>query len=246
MLVVHAVLHVLGVFLGLLLLPVTIFFVVRHRFQRAFHPDGTVYAARFAALAPAGEPLVGPALVRLSATFTRGEVEKPDVVGLVVRFGASEAAPCPPGAQDLLSATFDGFRPAQLERGKQSTNVHDFLDNDYRAIALYRVSGLGPVRLRWSGLRRTAEAGGDGSRGARLAEAIADDDARFVLEASQGVDAWLALGTLHLERRVDVSQKSLAFSPFRAGRGIHATGLLNGLRRPSYVMSRILRGAWMR
>jgi hypothetical protein len=244
--VVHAVLHLLGAVCGLLLLPLTIFFVIRHR-TRAFHPDGTVYAGRFEPLCPAGEPLAGPLIARLAATFIRGvDAEKPDVIGLAVRFGGSEDTPKPPRAQDLLSATFDGFAPRQLAAGKAGTNVHDLLDNDYRAIARYHVPTLGIVHLRWSGLRRRAAPGGSGTRAARLAEAIAADEARFVLEASQGVDAWLSLGILHLTSRVEISQKSLAFSPFRGGRGLRATGFLNGLRRPNYVVSQFLRGAWMR
>jgi hypothetical protein len=244
--VFHAVTYLLGCLLGFALYPLTLFFVVRHRFARAFHPDGTMYAARFVPLAPEGERLAGPALVRLAATFTRGELEQPDVIGLVVRFGATEADPHPRGAQDLLTATFDGFSRQQLERGRASTNVHDFLDNDYRAIALFVVPGIGLAHLRFTGLRRPAGASGRGTRGARLDEAIAAHDARFVLEVSQGPDAWLALGALDLERRIAISQKQLAFSPFRQGRGIRPTGLLNGLRRPNYLLSRLLRGAAMR
>jgi hypothetical protein len=243
----HAITYVLGLFLGVLLLPLTFAFLVRNRFARAFHPDGALYEATFVPLAPAGAFLAGPALVRLSATMTRGDAEKPDVIGLVVRFGPGAlGAPVPRDAQDVLSATFDGFRPAQLRRGKESTNCHDFLDNDYRAIALYVVPGIGLAHMRFTGLRRPAEGGGKGTRAARLDEAIADGDARFVLEVSQGVDAWLALGTLDLARRLDASQKQLAFSPFRAGRGIRPTGLLNGLRRVNYLLSRFMRGGPMR
>jgi hypothetical protein len=246
----HTITYVLGCLLGVLLLPVTLGFLIRNRFARAFHPDGTLYEAKFVELAREGGFLAGPALVRLSATMTRGEAEKPDVIGLVVRFGTNFAgagvAQVPRDAQDVLTATFDGFRPAQLRRGKQTTNCHDFLDNDYRAIALYVVPGIGLAHLRFTGLRRPAEGGGKGTRAARLDEAIADGDARFVLEVSQGVDAWLALGTLDLTRRLDASQKQLAFSPFRTGRGIRPTGLLNGLRRVNYVLSRFMRGGPMR
>ena len=205
-----------------------------------------MYAARFVPLTREGEFLSGPALVRLSATFTRGEAEKQDVIGLVVRFGASESLLLPADAQDVLTATFDGFSRTQLERGRDTTNCHDFLDNDYRGIARYLVPGMGLSRLRFTGLRRPAAGGGKGTRIARLDEAMAARDARFVLECSQGVDAWLALGTLDLERRIDISQKQLAFSPFRAGRGIRPTGFLNGLRRANYVLSRFMRGARMR
>jgi hypothetical protein len=246
----HAITYALGCVLGVLLLPLTFGFLVRNRFARAFHPDGALYEAKFVALAREGHFLVGPALVRLSATMTRGDAEKPDVIGLVVRFGASFGAggvtQVPRDAQDVLTATFDGFRPAQLRRGRETTNCHDFLDNDYRGIALYVVPGIGLAHLRFTGLRRPAEGGGKGTRAARLDEAIADGDARFVLEVSRGVDAWLALGTLDLTRRIDASQKQLAFSPFRAGRGIRPTGLLNGLRRVNYLLSRFMRGGPMR
>src|SRR3982751_2365306 len=118
----HAITYALGCFLGVLLTPVTFAFLVRNRFARAFHPDGALYEAKFVALAREGDFLAGPALVRLSATMTRGDAEKPDVIGLVVRFGAPSGKEggaggvtrVPRDAQDVLTATFDGFRPAQL------------------------------------------------------------------------------------------------------------------------------------
>jgi len=163
--VLLAISHVLGTFFGVLLLPLTLAFVLRNRLHRAFHPDGEVYTGHFAPLVPEGDFLDGPALARLSATMTRGEAEVADILGLAVRFGARlTGSPARiedhEGMQDLLAATFSSFAPKQLARAKACTNVHDFLDNDYQAVARYLVPGVGLCRLRWTGLRRAAAAGG--------------------------------------------------------------------------------------
>ena len=240
--------HVLGLGLGVVLWPVTLACVLRNRRARAFHPDGTLYTARFVATDAVAERLAGPALARLAATFVRDEVESADVIGLAVRFGTASGPARPAEAQDVLTATFDGFLPAQLARGKATTNVHDFLDNDYRAIAPFVVPGAGIAYLRFRGLRRDAARAGAGNRRARLEAAISDGGASFVLELAPHATptAWRALGRLDLQSPIEISQKQLAFSPFHSGRGIRPTGLLNGLRRANYWLSRFMRGGPMR
>lgn len=240
--------HVLGLGLGVVLWPITFACVLRNRRARAFHPDGSLYTARFIATDTAAERLAGPALVRLAATFVRDEVESPDVIGLAVRFGTSSGPARPADAQDVLTATFDGFLPAQLARGKATTNVHDFLDNDYRAIAPFVVPEAGIAYLRFRGVRRAAPSGAAASRRARLEAAISDGGASFELELAPLArpSVWRPLGRLDLQSPIEISQKQLAFSPFHSGRGIRPTGLLNGLRRANYWLSRFMRGGSMR
>ena len=246
----HALTHVLGSLLGVALYPVTLGFLIRNRFARAFHPDGTVVAATFVARGAEGAFLAGPAIARLSATMVRGEAEKPDVLGLVVRFGARAEAPQPRDAQDVLSASFDSFAPARLKAALKKTNCHDYLDNEYRAVALYDVPGIGLGHMRFVGVRRASN--GAQTRGERLDEAMAAREARFELQVStSGASSdssaeWRTLGLLDLEKRLDLSQKQLAFTPFRSGRGIRPTGFVNGLRRANYLLSRFMRGAPMR
>ncbi|MCU1279693.1 MAG: hypothetical protein JWM53_3239, partial [bacterium] len=136
--------ELVGRVIGLALAPI-VFLVALVRGARAFHPDGHVWRADVAStfvgdgpLAEVAQRLAGPALVRLSPAMHRGAVEKPDVLGLGVRFGAA-------GEQDLLFATFDGFAPAQLGRAQKTTDVGDYLHNCYRAVSPYRVDGGGLV-----------------------------------------------------------------------------------------------------
>jgi hypothetical protein len=224
---------VLGMVLGALLAPL-VFLVALVRGARVFHPDGVVHRARFTALGdhPAARALDGPALARLAPTFTSVASQKPDVIGLAVRFRRDDtASPAPAdGDQDVLSATFDSF--LALGAGRASTNVHDVLDNTFRTVASFALPGGGAHRLRWVGVPI--------DRPASL-PALADPElarrARFVLEISQDGDAWLAIGTLALGARVDVDQRALELTPFRTGRGVRPVGFLNGIRRVVYPAS---------
>jgi hypothetical protein len=228
----------LGVVVGALVSPL-VYLLARRRGARLFHPDGETFQARFTPLAdvPVARALAGPALVRLSATLVRGVgVERPDVLGLAVRFRDArarldDAAP-QPGDQDLLTASFRGFGTALADR--DATDVRDWLGNTYRAVARFDVPGEGIRQLRWVGVPRPGHAP---TRRARLDEAIAAGEARFVLEISQGPDAWLALGELALEGPSPVDQARLELTPFRAGRGLRALGFVNGLRRGAYPAS---------
>jgi hypothetical protein len=100
---------------GALLAPLTAAVSALRR-ARIFHPDGVVYRAEIEPLETANpngayekvaRRLAGPALVRLSSAWWKGDKEWPDALGIAIRFRA-RATPSPfaePGDQDLLLAT---------------------------------------------------------------------------------------------------------------------------------------------
>jgi hypothetical protein len=231
----------IGVVIGLGLGPL-VFAVAAIRRGRFVHPDGRIYRGHFEALhdAPLGRALAGPAIARISTTLNlaRGaDDEHADVLGLAVRFGAGTGAEVPsplpgPGDQDLLAASFRGFRKAASARAE--TDVHDALANVYRVVAPTIAPGGGALELRWVGLPFASMAA---TRRARLAEAIAGGRADFVLEVSREGDAWEAIGRLRLSGEVDLDETRLALSPFRAGRGFRPTGFTTGIRRVVYPAS---------
>lgn len=233
--------ELLGRMVGVLVAPL-VFLVAFVRRARAFHPDGGVFRAEVratavdAALRPVAERLAGPALARLSAAMARGEVEKPDVLGLGLRFGAA-------GTQDLLLATFDGFGPRQLRAALASTDVHDFVHNDYRAVSPFRLDGAGLVTLH---ARGEATGGGDGgTRAERLEQAMAAGRAVLHLEAhalaADGEQAVRPLVDVVLVGRASVPPSSLRLSPFHDGLGLRPVGFLAGIRWVVYPVSQFAR-----
>ncbi|HEX6835516.1 MAG TPA: hypothetical protein VF334_03030 [Polyangia bacterium] len=229
--------ELLGRIVGVLLAPL-VFLVALAKGARAFHPDGGVFRAEVRAIAvdaplvSVAERLAGPALARLSAAMVRGEVEKPDVLGLGLRFGAA-------GAQDLLLATFDGFGPRQLRAARATTDVHDFLHNDYRAVSPFRFDGAG----RWV-LHARGEAAGQGAtRAERLAQAMASGRAVLRVEAHalDAADGPRPLVDVVLVGRASVPPASLRLSPFHDGLGLRPIGFLAGIRWAVYPVSQLAR-----
>jgi len=234
--------ELLGRIVGVLVAPL-VFVVALLRRARAFHPDGGVFRAEVRAtavdapLARVAERLAGPALARLSAAMVRGDVEKPDVLGLGVRFGAA-------GTQDLLLATFDGFGPRQLRAALASTDVHDFVHNDYRAVSPFRIDGAGLVTLHARG--EATGGGGDGvTRAERLEQAMAAGRAVLHVEAHaagpDGADAARPLVDVVLVGRASVPPASLRLSPFHDGLGLRPVGFLAGIRWVVYPVSQLAR-----
>lgn len=241
---------------GLLLAPITLS-VSALRGARTFHPRGVTLRAEVrprAHVAPwdaIGARLRGPALVRMSSAWWKRR-ELADVLGIAIRFTRSEAitAAAAPGDQDLLFATIR--RPWTMPFAPISTRHHDFFANRYFAVAPFRVPGVGAVEWR---LVPGGPIGGDGSREDKLARALEQDRARFVLEARpyRRVFDWFRRRHWHpvaevvLREPVDVDQEALRFDPFRAGRGIQPAGFVQSLRRASYAASqrgrRLRRGA---
>jgi hypothetical protein len=233
----------LGKLLGGALAPLTGGIAALRR-ARMFHPDGTVYSVDVAAapdgpdLAALSDRVAGPALARFSSAWWRGDKEWPDVLGLALRLRASaERTPLPsPGDQDLLLATIR--RPITTPFAPLSTNVHDFLANDYYAVSPFDVDDLGVARFRVVSPRPGTHAS---SRRARLAADVAAERALLILQVRARRGGWRPLARLRLLEQVELDQAALRFDPFRDGRGIRPRGFVHSLRRGTYAASQRLR-----
>lgn len=223
------------------------------RRARVFHPDGVVYYAEVCPLATEGaleelsQRLAGTAIVRLSAGASRWRgVERPDVLGVAVRFKGSNERSATPRRRDqdlLFESTPSLWR---LPFAPLTTNTHDFLANTYYAILPFVVEGLGKVKWRLcsAGVSTTGK-----DRLERLEQAVSLGLAVLQLEvrpAKRG-GAWAPVATIELRERAEIDQDKLEFSPARSGLGICPVGLLQSIRSVVYPASqlgrRLARGA---
>jgi len=247
----------LGRAMGGLLAPITGEGSLLRR-ARLFHPDGVLFRADVrpvvheGAVGELAQTLAGPALVRLSSAWWRHEKELPDALGIAVRFcGRAKAATSVEASardQDLLFASFQHIWSLPL--APITTNVHDYLANEYHAILPFYVLGLGRVKFRLVPPRQPETTG---SRRERLERAVAAGNAVFRLEVAQA-DAigarlrsperilrmlrWQTVVAIDLEDRSLVDQETLSFTPFHAGRGIMPIGPFQMLRAATYAASR--------
>lgn len=224
------------------------------RGARVLHPSGRCYRAEVTpvatdpALGRVASRLAGPALVRLSSAWWRGDREWPDLLGCALRFGGAE----PEGsAQDLLLATTPSAWLLPL--GPLWTDVHDFLRNRYYGIAPFQLDEGGRrARLRlvpMGGALGLGASGGDGvgvagreGRDGRLRRAVAEGRAVLRLEARPRLHlAYQPLALVRLTEPVALDQAALRFSPFRSGRGLRPVGFLHALRRLPYLLSQLAR-----
>jgi hypothetical protein len=227
-----------GVTLGWLIAPA---FALTSALRRArtFHPSGEVFTARVEPVdggARTGEWLRGPALVRFSSALWKGGRERLDVLGCAIRFRRSEH-PSPdaePGDQDLLLATIQ--HPWTMPLAPLTTDVHDFLANDYFGVSPFEAPGLGRCYWRLRPERHTDDE--HASRAERLRRAVTRSEARLHLEARKdGEHAWTPVAVIALRSLVEIDQARLRFSPFRDGRRIVPHGFVHGLRRGVYALS---------
>lgn len=217
------------------------------RRARVFHPRGMCFSGRVEPVAddpvlgPVAERLRGEALVRFSGAVWKRPLPLPDILGCAVRIHAEGADPLKPGrdAQDLLFATMKhlGTVPFAL----WTTKRRDFFSNAYYAVAPFDVVGLGRAKLRVRGRSRAGE-GRD--REQRLLDAVAQGRAYFAVEIRrEGGRAWEPLAQIALQRPLVLDQSRLKLSPFVAGRGLRPVGFFHELRRATYPLSQIARGA---
>ncbi len=219
------------------------------RRARTFHPRGATYVAAVEAhpnapaeLASLAVRLSGPALVRFSGALWKHAHVLPDVLGCAIRFRASmrETAEPSAGDQDLLFATIR--RPWTMPFAPLTTNVRDYLANDYFAVSPFDAALGRQVYLRvHPGHRSRLERG---PRAERLDAEAALGDARFELDVSNGpYGPWSPAVTISLGHRADVDDEALRFRPFRTGRGVRPRGFVHALRRGVYAMSQLARPA---
>jgi hypothetical protein len=205
---------------------------VRTRHARTFHPRGHAFVARALRhpdltfdLAPLAERLTGDALVRFSGV--------PDVLECAVRFrhDASETVEPEPGDQDLLFAT--SLRPWTIPLAPVTTNVEDYLANDYYAVSPFDVGLVHALYFRLRPERLARHVIGD--RDARIDDAVARGVAAFEIDASASPwGPWSPVVRVTLLRAAHVDQEALRFEP---GRDVVPRGLVHALRRGAYAMS---------
>jgi hypothetical protein len=233
--------------LGAILAPLTAagsFF----RHARVLHPEGRVYRGNVVAVA--AEPpwfelanrLAGQAIMRFSGAWWQNGREWPELLGCALRL--RDVPGCDTlvrsGDQDLLFAT---ARSAWALAGAVlSTNQHDYLQNDYYAIARYSTRHTGAVQL-----RLVPEAGSrlQGSRLERLEDWVRRGAATLHLEGrpARGREPWVRLADVRVIEAVDIDQAALRFNPFHAGRGLEPRGMLNAMRKAPYQASRWATGS---
>jgi hypothetical protein len=235
----------LGAVLGWTLAPLTGAVSLTRR-ARTFHPDGRVLLAsvepvegapRLAAIA---RRLAGPALVRLSSAWWRGGKEWTDALGFAMRLRRTDepSAAAAPDDQDLLFATIRS--PWTMLLAPLTTDVHDFLGNDYYAVSPFAIEGVAGLHR----LRLVAPgAGGSGARDARLARALQDGRAVFGLEVRSRGGDWTSIAAVRLREAIAIDQGALRFSPFRNGRGVTPRGFVHALRHGAYAASQFARPA---
>ncbi|HET7504015.1 MAG TPA: hypothetical protein VFK02_23505 [Kofleriaceae bacterium] len=223
---------VLGVGVGLVIFPVSLY-----RGARAVHAEGVMCRAELVATDPVGEPLAGPALVRLSGAFEGQTAPRSDVLGLDIRLQRAASQDARHGDQDLLLGSFESFHTAGEDRA--NTNVGDYLRNGYSTVTPWWVAGHGAVKLRLvPPPAQPADRGAD--RLARLDADLAAGRARFSLAVDTG-DARVPIAELRLVERLAIDDRRLRASMFRQGRGVRPLGLRNGIRATVYPMSQTAR-----
>lgn len=218
------------------------------RHARTFHPRGPVFHARVEPHVQAprelhalGEHLCGAALVRFSGALWKRELRIPDVLGCALRLRQSddESASAARDDQDLLFATIR--RPWTMPLSPLTTDVRDYLANDYFAVSPFRSRDVTqPFYLR---LRPVAwEHDGRGGRGERLERAVRARAVMMDLELSQEpFGPWSPLAQVELQRAAKVDGEALRFDPFHAGRGVEAFGFVHALRVGVYKVSQFAR-----
>jgi hypothetical protein len=212
------------------------------RRARTFHPRGPVFHGIVARhgdapteLTSVADRLAGPALVRFSGALWKEDEDRIDVLGCAIRLRRTEGdtADVADDDQDLLFATIR--RPWTMLLAPFTTDVHDYLANDYFAVSPFDVGG---GRRRYLRLHPTHRSNTRGTRAERLARAVDRGAARFILEISPDpFGPWEPLLHVALERVARVDGEALRFRPFRTGRGVQPRGFIHGLRRGVYALS---------
>jgi hypothetical protein len=236
-----------GLAAGELLAPLTgVGSELRH--ARLFHPRGVTLLARafpVSASGPyhaAGARLAGGVLVRFSSGWWKRH-EWPDVLGCALRFTKANPPSARPdaGDQDLLLATIR--HPLTTVLAPLTTNVKDYLANDYFGVSPFRVDPLGEVTLRLVPERRPSMGH---TRDARLLFAMLNRTVRMVLEARprhHGA-SYEAVAIVELLEPFGLKDEVLRFDPFQTDRGFEPVGFVHHLRVAAYKASQLARNAF--
>lgn len=233
----------IGLALGALVAPLA-FIGSFVRGARIFHPGGVVYRAEVLPLAEGGAlgrlagEAAGVAMARLSGGIWRWRASErwPDVLGVALSF-RSEGDLSPPrtaGAQDLLFITTRSLW--SLPIAPFTTNIADFLANQYYAILPFTLEGAGKVELR---LSPASSAPPGENRRQRLSRAVEQGQAMLRLEARLGGrgEAWQPVAAIHLQEQLPFDQNALRFDPGSTALGLVPRGVLQWMRPAVYAAS---------
>lgn len=208
---------------------------------RTLHPRGELFRGRASPDPavpgkdrPLAERLSGDVLVRLSDALSKHGARWPDVLGCAIRFGAD---------QDVLLATIK--RPWTMPFAIFTTEVHDFLANDYFAITRFETPfhesawfRVHPANAARDGRMSNAE-----ERHRALAATVARGDGVLLFSIGDSARGpWRPLLRIVLEEQVP-DPPGLAFDPFRAGRGVVPRGFVHAMRRGAYDVAQLTRRA---
>lgn len=216
------------------------------RQARTFHPRGPTFHAHATLrrdvprdLSAIARRLEGPALVRFSGALWKHAEGLLDVLGCAIRFTRDEreSADASGDDQDVLFATIR--RPWTMIFSPFTTDVRDYLANDYFAVSPFDVGLARSIYFRLHPRERShAAIDGDRTRADKLLRDVALGTATLVLEvADRPFGPWTPILDLELERVASVDGEALRFRPFRDGRGITPGGFVHALRRGVYAMS---------
>lgn len=228
-----------GRVLGWGLSPLTAALALMRR-SRVFHPDGVVVKARVQPVADdpqlwgLARRLEGPAIARLSSAWWKNGKEWKDNLGFALRFRTSEevGVEIHEHDQDLLFATIRS--PWTTVLAVITTDVHDFLANDYYAVSPFKVHGVG--RVRWRLVSERPVMSGE-TRTEKLRRAIREGLAAFTLEAKRKGRTYEPVARVSLEEEVELDQRMLRFDPFLDGRAIEPASFIHKLRFGAYAGS---------
>lgn len=202
------------------------------RGDRAFHPDGVAFTARWE---PAGGPaghgsrLLGPDGAETVVRFSRGAGlphALPDVLGVAVKILDAHG-----DASDQDLALASSLRGPFLRR--LLVPQRDFAGAVFSSIAPYAVAGRRVVVL--GDVVRSDAAGPVGHVPfERLADApAAPVDLRLRLSPGDEVLGWVRVGA----RLPEDLSRDLRFDPWNTGPDLEPVGWLNRLRQPTYAAS---------
>ncbi len=204
--------------------------VSRFRRARTFHPRGLVFTGRSepiigGAFANLGADLDGEILVRCSGALWKRQraSERFDVLGIAIRFPR----------HDLLFATIKS--PFTMVFSPFTTNAHDFLANQFFAVAPFEVHHQDRVELRLVPIDPPVF---EGARDEKLNAAVEAGECIWHLEARKTLTRhWHAVSRITFDAPADVDQEALHFDAFRTDGNLVPVGVVHAIRRAVYAAS---------
>jgi len=208
------------------------------RNSRVFHPRGLLFCGEIETYPESPVKFPPHALVRFSSAWWKNR-EWPDALGLAIRMSENMAHSASParGDTDLLFASFR--KPWEIFLSPFTTDVTDFLSNNYFAISPFHISDnlkvdfmIDPSRGHRSG----------GSREEKLlGNVIGGKVVLRLMMKVRGQKTWKMVARIIIHDESQIDQEALRFFPFRTGGKFRPAGFLQHLRFGPYKMSQWVR-----